>query len=268
MERDRETCEIERWERSFIFYKQYKMFRFKKKNSILILATASYYYLIASIAITAILPVFGLDDDDEFVTCGSAIKLSHYESKVQTKQEHFLSSEGKNLGSGSGQQIVTSVANPTTTNTLWWVRGPDNEDRPGEVSACTGPGSKPGDKISCGSLLRLTHLNSMKNLHSHDVKSPLSRQQEVSAFGVGDGKGDAGDDWKLICNTGYWKREAMVQFQHVDSKRYLGASSTVKFTHQNCGHHCPILNHLEAFARNNKDNYGNWFVEMGVHLSQ
>jgi dolichyl-phosphate-mannose--protein O-mannosyl transferase len=76
--------------------------------------------------------------------------------------------------------------------------------------------------------LRLTHLNSMKNLHTHDVRSPLSRQQEVSAYGSGDGLGDNGDDWKLMCSTGYWKREAMVQFLHVDSQRYLGASSTVK----------------------------------------
>ena len=206
------------------------------------------------------------DDDEEFVTCGSAIKLSHYESKVQTGQEHFLNSEEMNLGSGSGQQIVTTVANPTSTGTLWWIRGP-NEDRDGEVSSC-GAGSAPGDKIRCGTIFRLTHLNSMKNLHSHDVKSPLSRQQEVSAFGEGDGLGDNGDDWKLVCSTGYWRREELVQFEHVDSKRYLGASSTVKFTHQNCGHHCPILNHLEVFGRNRKDNYVNWFVELGIHLSQ
>eukprot|EP00980_Cylindrotheca_fusiformis_P022228 scaffold9135_cov102-Cylindrotheca_fusiformis.AAC.1 len=57
-------------------------------------------------------------DDDAFVTCGSAVKLSHYQSKAQTKQEHFLNSEGKNLGSGSGQQIVTAIPNPTTTNAL------------------------------------------------------------------------------------------------------------------------------------------------------
>mmetsp|Transcript_22518 Transcript_22518/g.55750 ORF Transcript_22518/g.55750 Transcript_22518/m.55750 type:complete len:251 (+) Transcript_22518:81-833(+) len=166
-------------------------------------------------------------DDEEFVTCGSAIKLSHYESKAQTRQEHFLNSEGKNLGSGSGQQIVTAVTNPTTTNTLWWIRQPnDPESRINEISACKS--GKPAEKIQCGSILRLTHLNSMRNLHSHDVRSPLSRQQEVSAYGQGDGMGDNGDDWKLICNSGHWKREEMFQLQHLDSKRYLGASSTVK----------------------------------------
>jgi len=107
----------------------------------------------------------------------------------------------------------------------------------------------------------------MRNLHSHNVRSPLSRQQEVSAYGEGDGIGDNGDDWKLVCNTGHWKREAMFQLQHVDSKKYLGAASTVKYDHQNCGHNCPILNHLEVFGRGQRDNYANWFVEMGVHLS-
>lgn len=166
-------------------------------------------------------------DDDEFVTCGSAIKLSHYESKAQTKTEHFLNSEGKNLGSGSGQQIVTSVPDPSTTNALWWVRGPNVVDgRSDEISACKS--GEPAELIPCGSIMRLTHLNSMKNLHSHDVRSPLSRQQEVTAYGQGDGIGDNGDDWRLICSTGHWKREELVQFQHVDSKRYLGASSTVK----------------------------------------
>ena len=166
-------------------------------------------------------------DDEEFVTCGSAIKLSHYESKAQTRQEHFLNSEGKNLGSGSGQQIVTAVTNPTTTNTLWWIRPPnDPESRSNEISACKS--GKPAEKIQCGSIVRLTHLNSMRNLHSHDVRSPLSRQQEVSAYGQGDGVGDNGDDWKLICNSGHWKREEMFQLLHIDSKRYLGASSTVK----------------------------------------
>ncbi|CAJ1949356.1 unnamed protein product [Cylindrotheca closterium] len=207
------------------------------------------------------------DDDEEFVTCGSAVKLSHYESKAQTKKEHFLSSEtGKQLGSGSGQQIVTAVANPTVTTALWWIRGPnDPESRGNEIVACKS--GKPAEKIQCGSILRLTHLNSLRNLHSHDVRSPLSRQQEVSGYGEGDGMGDNGDDWKLICNSGHWKREEMFQLLHVDSKRYLGASSTVKFTHQNCGHSCPILNHLEVFGRAQKDNYSNWFVEMGVHLS-
>ena len=78
---------------------------------------------------------------------------------------------------------------------------------------------------------------------------------------------DGGDDWRVICRGEYWQRESTVQIQHVDTGKFLGSSSTVKFTQQNCGHNCPILNHLEAFGRNNQDNYGYFVVEMGVHLS-
>jgi len=211
------------------------------------------------------------EDLDGVVTCGSAVKLSHMESKTQSGQEHFLNSEGKNLGSGSGQQIVTAVTSPTTTNTLWWIRGPNDETRfhsPDEV-ACSKSGV--GEPIQCGAVIRLTHLDSMRNLHSHNVPSPLSRQQEVSAFGEGDGHGDNGDDWKVVCSSAsqtYWQRSSVVSFQHVDSGKFLGASSTVKFTHQNCGHNCPILNHLEVFGRSQKDNYALWVVEMGVHISK
>mmetsp|Transcript_7433 Transcript_7433/g.21140 ORF Transcript_7433/g.21140 Transcript_7433/m.21140 type:complete len:259 (+) Transcript_7433:144-920(+) len=230
------------------------------------------------------------DDDDDgllLVTCGSAVKLSHLESKTATGMEHFLSSEGnRNLGSGSGQQIVTAVSSTTTTtttNTLWWIRGPNDESRfdndnndnanANGVAACTQGVAQP---IACGSVIRLSHLESLRNLHSHNVKSPLSRQQEVSAFGEGDGDGDNGDDWRVVCSNSnssnggknYWERSSVVSFQHVDSGAYLGASSTVKFTHQNCGHNCPILNHLEVFGRKQKDHFGNWVAEMGVHLSK
>jgi dolichyl-phosphate-mannose--protein O-mannosyl transferase len=208
---------------------------------------------------------FRLYTDTEYVTCGSAVKLSHFESNSQLHEMYFLNSESKNLGTGSGQQIVTATANPTTTNTLWWVRGPDGDGRLDQKNACQ---EGPASKIECGSLIRLTHLNSMKNLHSHGVSSPLSRQQEVTAYGAGDGLGDGGDDWKVVCKGDYWTREGMVQLQHLDTGKYLGASSTVKFTHQNCGHQCPILNHLEIFGRGSQDNYGYFVVEMGVHLSR
>ena len=173
------------------------------------------------------------------------------------------------MGGGSGQQIVTSIASPTTTNTLWWIRGPHDADRypfKGGTAACHTQGV--AEPIQCGQVIRLTHLETLRNLHSHNVRSPLSQQQEVSAYGEGDGAGDNGDDWKVVCNGKYWERSTMVSFQHVDSGHFLGSSSTVKFSHQNCGHSCPIMNHLEVFGRNSKDNYGVWVVEMGVHISK
>merc|ERR1712042_352722 len=62
-----------------------------------------------------------------------------------------------------------------------------------------------GDPISCGQVLRLEHLATKRNLHSHHFSSPLSDQQEVSAFGES-GEGDTGDDWTVICDGPEWDR--------------------------------------------------------------
>ena len=69
--------------------------------------------------------------------------------------------------------------------------------------------------MACGQKLRLEHLttnrlNSLfrlpltltsslfsRNLHSHHFSSPLTNQQEVSAFGEM-GEGDTGDVWKVM----------------------------------------------------------------------
>ena len=211
------------------------------------------------------------DAPEDAITCGSGIKLTHVESSSVSKgsEEFLLSSENKNLGSGSGQQIVTVVGGQATSNNMMWqVRGPNDPEFRKEHNyspACQDGTATP---IKCGEIVRLTHLETMVNLHSHEVKSPLSRQQEVSGFGKGDGHGDNGDDWKVVCAPGpkYWTRESKVHLQHADSGKFLGASSTVKFNHQNCGHNCPILNHLEAFSRGSQDKYGQWFVESGVHI--
>ena len=208
------------------------------------------------------------DDTEDAVTCGSVVKLTHVETS-QAKgggSAFLLNSESKNLGSGSGQQIVTAVENPTTLNTMWWIREPSDPESRGNEAACNDGTATP---IQCNQILRLTHLDTLRNLHSHNVKSPLSRQQEVSGYGEGDGEGDNGDDWRVICSASsakYWKREAKVYLQHVDSGKFLGASSTVKFTQQNCGHNCPIMGHAEVFARQSQDQYGQWFVESGVHI--
>ena len=67
----------------------------------------------------------------------------------------------------------------------------------------------------CGSEVLLTHINTMKNLHSHHhrfahsslsnvitvifyYRAPLTNNQEVSAYG-NDGAGDAMDVWEVIC---------------------------------------------------------------------
>ena len=66
---------------------------------------------------------FYTDDHKSVVTYGSAIKLRHVETN------YYLNSEEKNLNSGSGQQIVTLIADAGSHNTLWWVRPKHDSER-------------------------------------------------------------------------------------------------------------------------------------------
>ena len=55
-----------------------------------------------------------------------------------------------------------------------------------------------GQPVLCGDVIRLEHMETAKNLHSHPVAAPLSRKNEVSAFGD-DGEGDTSDNWIIEC---------------------------------------------------------------------
>ena len=69
------------------------------------------------------------------------------------------------------------------------------------------------EPIKCGDTITLQHVQTHKNLHSHLFSSPLSHNQEVSAFDGNDG----GDDWMVDCSTDYWRREEDVKFKHVST---------------------------------------------------
>ncbi|KAL3767176.1 hypothetical protein ACHAWU_003267 [Discostella pseudostelligera] len=194
-------------------------------------------------------------DDDKYVTCGSAIKLTH----VESGGNYFLNSDERQLQSGSGQQLVTVAEDNRSPQGLWQVREAHDE---GNIVP---PACLTGAPVPCGKTIRLNHIVTGSNLHTHGIRSPLSNQQEVSGFGR-DGSTDLGDDWIVVCNTGHWKRDTPMQLRSAATNRYLGASSSVKFTEQNCGRGCPILNHLELFGREANDLYTQWKVELGVHL--
>jgi len=171
----------------------------------------------------------------------------------------FLASNEHRINSGSGQQLVTVSPEKVSTHTLWIVKEGDN------LEPC-----RPGLKIPYGTKIRLTHLTTQSNLHSHHVSSPLTRQQEVTGFG-GNGEGDHGDDWvvqPLRGNGQYWERGVEVTIKHAQTGKYLGASSQAKFTAGNCGRQCPVMNHLEAFGRARADKLSSWKAEVGVFLSK
>lgn len=194
------------------------------------------------------------DDDPTFVTCQSAIKLTHKESGGT----YFLNSSNQNYGSGSRQQVVSLTPNEADHTSHWVVREANKE------SLC-----EVGQPVACNSHIRLTHNESGLNLHSHQFRSGLSGQQEISCYGSGDGEGDGGDDWRVICERPtdeYWLKGRPVRFQHVETEKYLGGTLKAKFTESNCGN-CPILHHLEAFGRGRKDDYSIFTADSGIFMS-
>ncbi|XP_023947941.1 stromal cell-derived factor 2 [Bicyclus anynana] len=142
----------------------------------------------------------------EYVTCGSILKLLNTDLKLR------LHSHDVKYGSGSGQQSVTAVDVTDDNNSHWLVRAAKDE-------TC-----KRGAPIKCNSNIRLQHVSTKKNLHSHYFSSPLSGNQEVSCYGDENGEGDSGDNWTVVCNNDFWRRDTPVKLRHVDTAAYLAGS--------------------------------------------
>jgi len=207
------------------------------------------------------------DSDHPAVTCGSAIKIT----SVATSVGKYLlyDSEGKNRGGGSGQHLATWVRDdPSSTRSLWWVRPAHHGEEKLEYSSkysthdtCRGA----AQPVKCGDVIRLTNLDTKRTLHSHNVVSPLSKQQEVTVF---DGN-DSGDDFRVECTRSkdFWKRGESVRLQHVATRKYLGGSKDAEFNEKTCGRNCPLMNHLESFARGGKDGLTEIQAEQGIYLN-
>ena len=71
-------------------------------------------------------------------------------------------------GSGSGQQSITGQKNDNDPNSLWIIKE-KNFEKPCLI----------GQIIKCGQTIRLEHVKTSKNLHSHNFPSFVSRSQEV-----------------------------------------------------------------------------------------
>ncbi|KJE95958.1 mannosyltransferase [Capsaspora owczarzaki ATCC 30864] len=176
----------------------------------------------------------------EHVTCGSVVKLTHAPTGAK------LHSHEVKYGTGSTQQSVTGFPQADDTNSYWTVRGPHDE-------YC-----ERGHPIKCGDVVRLTHLNTRRNLHSHQFQSPLSGLVEVSAFGEG-GNGDAGDNWKAECTGSHWMRNADVRLRHVTTGQYLHITGRHQFGRPIQGQH-----EVAAYARPSNENV--WRAEEGIYI--
>ncbi|XP_044540975.1 stromal cell-derived factor 2-like protein 1, partial [Gracilinanus agilis] len=146
---------------------------------------------------------------------------------------------------GSGQQSVTGVEGSEDANSYWRIRG-------GAEGECPR-----GVPVRCGQAVRLTHVNTGKNLHTHHFPSPLSNNQEVSAFGDG-GEGDQLDVWLVQCSGAYWDREEAVRFQHAGTHVYLSV------TGEQYGH--PIRGQREVHGMPSPNQHNSWKAMEGVFI--
>eukprot|EP01068_Selenidium_serpulae_P002748 Selendium_serpulae@DN2655_c0_g1_i1.p1 len=128
-----------------------------------------------------------------------------------------------------------------------------------------------GEPVKCNDVVRF-EASSRRNLHAHIHKSPISENHEVSAFGEGDGEGDGGDNYKVICqksDSKVWMRGQPISLIHVDTNGRLMATKKYKFTNNNCPR-CPIVGHLEvAVSRRSElnENEHFWLATGGMSLS-
>ena len=173
------------------------------------------------------------------VTCGSVLKLMNVNSGIR------LHSHDIKYGSGSGQQSVTGTDKQEDVNSYW------------QIGAKTDEQCERGTPIECGSIIRLTHLQTKKNLHSHHFPSPLSHNQEVSAFGK-DGDGDTGDNWQILCGGKHWELNSNIRFKHVDTEMYLSSSGHV--------YGRPIQGQMEIIASTYSDSSVYWIAKEGIFV--
>eukprot|EP00930_Biecheleria_cincta_P056205 TRINITY_DN4236_c0_g3_i1.p1 TRINITY_DN4236_c0_g3~~TRINITY_DN4236_c0_g3_i1.p1 ORF type:complete len:718 (+),score=104.52 TRINITY_DN4236_c0_g3_i1:184-2337(+) len=108
---------------------------------------------------------------------GSFVSLQH----VATGK--FLHSHPYNYPGGSKQQQVTCFDG-------------DSDDNAWLVKAAHGEWCKRGKPVDHGDVIRLQHVPTGRNLHSHGTRSPVTGQQEVTGYGE-DGTGDTNDNWRV-----------------------------------------------------------------------
>jgi hypothetical protein len=144
-------------------------------------------------------------------TYGATVKLGHYLT-TYALHSHLINYSHPNT---SGQQQVTAFAG-YDDNDLWRVKGPHGQ--PTSYRA--------GQSVQHGEVIRLEHVLTGRNLHSHaGIPSPVTRQQEVTGFGSG-GTGDGNDDWRIeVEGGGTWDDGKRVRLVHVLSNAALHSHS-------------------------------------------
>jgi dolichyl-phosphate-mannose--protein O-mannosyl transferase len=148
------------------------------------------------------------------------------------------------------QQQITAFAG-ADPNDYWIVKkahGHGEFDRKGEY-------------VKDQDIIRLEHRSTRKNLHSHiNAPSPITGQQEVTAFGV-DGIGDTNDNWRIdVENGGIWQENETIRLIHV-------ATSCALHSHSGYSHQQFTSGQQEVTCFPNRDANDFWYA-LKIHNSR
>jgi len=134
------------------------------------------------------------------------VRLIHFKTSVALHSHNFdYSHEGS-----SRQQQVTGFGG-MDENDYWIVKGVHGRDE----------FFNKGVPVKNGDIIRLEHLNTRKNLHSHPgYPSPITQQQEVTAFSPdNNGIGNLDDNWQVeVENGGMWEIGTKIRLIHSRTK--------------------------------------------------
>ncbi len=158
------------------------------------------------------------------VRYGAEVRLRHLFS-YRTLHSHNRS---YHHGGSSGQQQVTCFAG-ADENDLFRVKT-------SHAPSGAPPDHADGDVVSDGDVIRLEHVATGRNLHSHaGIQSPVTGQQEVTCFGE-NGEGDENDNWRLECPGQQWAYGDAVRLIHTLTNHalhsHLGPSDAVNTSGQ------------------------------------
>ena len=182
------------------------------------------------------------------------IRLAHVESGF-----HLHSHEIR-YGAGSKQQSITAVEAQDDAGNLWLVK-----------EALGEPPCSTGAPVACDAVVRLEHVATARNLHTHTVSSPLSGQQEVSCYEPREA-GDSNDNWRVLCAEArggqqpVWSRGAQVTLQSQNQGVFLHSHSQHRFTQKNCPN-CPIIGQQEVTCFQERNPQNLWMVNGGVFVT-
>ena len=219
-----------------------------------------YIFMILNIILFSLIECENMSEEDikttiesKTITYGSSLRIQNIITK------YHLSSFGMNWSTGSGLQIVTAVQSDKDRNSLFTIK--EGETYPTKIN---------GDPVLCGEVIRLEHISTGKNLHSHDFKSFVTNSQEACAFGE-DGNGDVNDNFRISCykqndnETITGKTEFFLQHVPTEKWLYINYKSSM-YNDGNC-RGCPIRGQREVSLTGKKDKQCLWKVIGGIIFS-